>query len=106
MRAMRLVRYRFSMVVCDVFGRPLASNRGGGAPAIGVASVDEADEDEEMGLERLSLDVSEVGIGGVVGGGVDAADEEEEMGERGWARDCCGIASLFDEPADFALEQV
>ena len=76
------------MVVCDVFGRPLTPRRGGGAPAVGVASVDEAEEDEEMGLERLSLDVSEVVMGGVVGGGVDAADEEEEMGERGWVRDC------------------
>ena len=49
MRALRLVRYRLSMVVCDVFGRPLTPKRGGGAPAVGVASVDEADEDEEMG---------------------------------------------------------
>lgn len=86
MRALRLVRYRLSIVVCEVFGRPLTPKRGGGAPAVGVASVDEADE--EMGLERLSLDVSEVDMGGVVGGGVDAADEEEEMGERGWVRDC------------------
>lgn len=85
MRAFRLVRYRLSMVVWEVFGRPLMPTRAGGAPAIGVANVDgDAEEDEEMGLERLSLEFREVGMGGVVGGGVEAAEEEEEMGERGW----------------------
>ena len=102
MRALRLVRYRRSMVVWEVLGRPLTPTPGGGCgiPALDGGVASEEVEEEEMGLPRLSLEVNEVDIGGVVGGGVDAADELEEMGVRGcWCSCCCGMVSLFEELA-------
>jgi hypothetical protein len=83
MRALRLVRYRLSIVVWLVFGRGRAAV---GTLLVGVGTR-ESSADARFGL----IDNLRGAAGGVGGGGVDSAEDEDD---DDFKRGSLGIGSL------------